>query len=74
DGTIIGKNTKLNTSNKTQNSTLTPLGTPVGIGTSNTTLPKTGDDSLSSAEALVLGFGTLLGVLTLTEVKRRKEN
>ena len=74
DSTIIGKNTKLNTSNKTQNSTLTPLGTPVGIGTSNTTLPKTGDDSVSSAEALVLGFGTLLGVLTLTEVKRRKEN
>ncbi len=74
DGTITGKNTKINTSNETQNSTLTPLGTPVGISTSNTKLPKTGDVSLSSEEALALGFGALLGVLTLTEVKRRKEN
>ena len=74
DGTITGKKTKINTSNETQNSTLTPLGTPVGISTSNTKLPKTGDVSLSSEEALALGFGALLGVLTLTEVKRRKEN
>ncbi|MCI1070521.1 KxYKxGKxW signal peptide domain-containing protein [Lactococcus lactis] len=74
DGTTSGQNISGATSKHTQNSTVMTLGNPVSINPGDATLPKTGDDDLNSAEALVLGLGTLLGVFTLTEVKRRKEN
>lgn len=53
---------------------VTSLRTTSVISTNNSTLPKTGDDRPNSAEALALGFGALLGTLTLIKEKRRKES
>ena len=76
DGTITRKNTNTGNSGNTSGSMATPLSSNSGLNTNNSTLPQTGDDNLSSAEAVVLGIGALIGVMTLTgvEVKRRKEN
>ncbi|KZK12185.1 LPXTG cell wall anchor domain-containing protein [Lactococcus lactis subsp. lactis] len=80
DGTVSGKNSNTptpNNSGSTSGSTAKTLSSNSGFSTlnsNNTTLPKTGDDSMNSAEAIALGISALLGVMTLTEVKRRKEN